>query len=531
MFDFDRYRDRGARRLPLLFLAAALLALSACDGLTDGILPDTSPPDVAYVGIDGGDEVNAPDVTIEAFAQDDRAVDDVRWSTNRGAGGPCTFLGGGSWRCEAIPLPVGDTRITIRAWDVAGNVGSASLTVTRPGSTDATAPTVTFLGIDDGDEVTASEVTIEAFAQDDVAVDDVRWSTNRGASGACDALGGGSWNCGPIPLPYGDTLVTLRAWDVAGNVGSTSLTVTRPESPTSPPPSGDFDIELFFYEHTFTSSQLAAFEDAASRWEELVIGDLEDLPFDNSEEAACLAPDAPEPVVSTTVDDLLIFVTSGGDGSVGGVLGIAGPCLSRSSGPDAGTNAVGFMEFDDADLADLESRGNLLDVIVHEMGHVLGIGTNWEYPPYYELLSYTASDGAPDCATASGFTDLPDYVGASGVAAYDDLGGSGWIPVEESGGIGTQCGHWDEETFGNELMTGFLEEGQDNPLSEMTVASLEDIGLTVDTSRADPYTLPLFPADVGGEKPGLDLAGREILLPPRGTIDPDTGEITLFDAR
>src|SRR6056297_598770 len=105
MFPFDRFRDRGARSLPLLFVAAALLALSACDDLTDGIVPDTSPPNVAYVEVDDGDEVNAPDVTIEALAQDDRAVDRVRWSTNRGTSGVCTSLGSGSWRCGPVPLP------------------------------------------------------------------------------------------------------------------------------------------------------------------------------------------------------------------------------------------------------------------------------------------------------------------------------------------------------------------------------------------------------------------------------------------
>ena len=34
--------------------------------------------------------------------------------------------------------------------------------------------------------------------------------------------------------------------------------------------------------------------------------------------------------------------------------------------------------FDTADLASLESDGRLLGVILHEMGHVLGIGTIWE---------------------------------------------------------------------------------------------------------------------------------------------------------
>ena len=36
------------------------------------------------------------------------------------------------------------------------------------------------------------------------------------------------------------------------------------------------------------------------------------------------------------------------------------------------------MSFDTADLASMEADGTLVDVITHEMGHVIGIGTIWE---------------------------------------------------------------------------------------------------------------------------------------------------------
>ena len=35
------------------------------------------------------------------------------------------------------------------------------------------------------------------------------------------------------------------------------------------------------------------------------------------------------------------------------------------------------MTFDTADLQAMEANGTLVDVITHEMGHVLGIGTIW----------------------------------------------------------------------------------------------------------------------------------------------------------
>jgi hypothetical protein len=384
---------------------------------------------------------------------------------------------------------------------------------------DTTPPTLDVLGIADGDTVSAPEVTITVLAQDDRELDRVTWRTDRGAGGLCTPLADPRFACGPIPLPFGPTTITLTAWDAAGTPTERTLGVTRPVPPSG---GGAFDIELLFYDHAFTPSQLAAFDAAAARWERIVVGDLESFPIDRAAGQSC---GQDEPAVSTTVDDLLIFVTSDGDGSVGGVLGVAGPCLSRGSGADLGTNAVGFMEFDAADLGALEADGDLVETIVHEMGHVLGFGTNWEFPPF-DLLAYVPSDGAPDCRSASGFLADPTYTGLSGVDAWRDLGGAGDVPVEESGGLGTQCGHWDEETFGRELMTGFLQSGQVNPLSELTIASLEDLGLTVDRSQADAYALPLGPGAL--EPSGHDLAGREILLRPRGTIDPATGEVELF---
>ena len=37
-----------------------------------------------------------------------------------------------------------------------------------------------------------------------------------------------------------------------------------------------------------------------------------------------------------------------------------------------------MMQFDTADLAEMEADGSLVRVIIHEMGHVLGFGTIWD---------------------------------------------------------------------------------------------------------------------------------------------------------
>jgi hypothetical protein len=48
--------------------------------------------------------------------------------------------------------------------------------------------------------------------------------------------------------------------------------------------------------------------------------------------------------------------------------------------------------------------------------------------------------------------------------------------------------HWRDGVFDPELMTGFLDAGS-NPLSVVTIASLADLGYTVDVNQADPFTL------------------------------------------
>lgn len=54
---------------------------------------------------------------------------------------------------------------------------------------------------------------------------------------------------------------------------------------------------------------------------------------------------------------------------MGNVLGTAGPFITRTSN---GLPIVGSMIFDIADIDALRASGELVDVILHEMGHVLG---------------------------------------------------------------------------------------------------------------------------------------------------------------
>ena len=99
-----------------------------------------------------------------------------------------------------------------------------------------------------------------------------------------------------------------------------------------------------------------------------------------------------------------------------------------------------------------------------------GIGTLWE------TTGVTGTD-RQNCP----------YRGPKANAEYTAISGCSVVPTELDGSEGTRCGHWDEVCMGNELMTGFLDAGN-NPLSRISIASLEDIGYEVDYRNVDSYT-------------------------------------------
>jgi hypothetical protein len=135
-------------------------------------------------------------------------------------------------------------------------------------------------------------------------------------------------------------------------------------------------------------------------------------------------------------------------------------------------------------------------VIMHEMGHVLGIGTLWD-----KFRKEDADDVDSD----------PRFVVENAVAGYQLLGGlRGDIPVANTGGTGTRNVHWRESTFEDELMTGFAT--GDMPVSIMTVNSLQDSGYTVDESKTEAYSILL--AQQSSSKGSLNKArtfGDDIL--------------------
>ena len=256
-------------------------------------------------------------------------------------------------------------------------------------------------------------------------------------------------------------------------VATTSLSVTF--TAVAAADHSAFNIGLR-YLSTATTAQQLAFTNARLRWESVVSADLADVPLASSAEDC--GPGSP--AVNQTIDDVLILVRLVAIDGPGNILGGAGPCFVRDPGDPL--TVMGVMQFDTDDLEQLETDGFLGDVILHEMGHVLGIGTLWEFQ------GLLADPSLPSSPTAD-----PHFTGAQAIDAFDDAGGVAYVagakvPVENTGGEGTADAHWRESVLGTELMTGFIGAGQ-NPLSRITVASLADQGYPIDLAAADSYTI------------------------------------------
>jgi subtilisin-like proprotein convertase family protein len=143
-----------------------------------------------------------------------------------------------------------------------------------------------------------------------------------------------------------------RAFQDGGRLRRWSLAIT-----TGAPPEPAFRIDVRF-RGGLTVAQQDAFAAAAQRWSEIIVGDLPDIRVNGE-----------------LVDDVVIEASGVPIDGPRGVLGQAGPTRLR---PGSFLPAWGMMQFDTADLAQMEADGSLVRVIIHEMGHVLGFGTIWD---------------------------------------------------------------------------------------------------------------------------------------------------------
>lgn len=279
--------------------------------------------------------------------------------------------------------------------------------------------------------------------------------------------------CTPDPSGPPPPAVASTTTNPVTSPAMTTVPLTTVRSATGP----GFTITIRFAA-TLPTAQVQpaidAFNTAAVNWERVITGDLSDVTPSNFNGCGGAGPVG-------LIDDVVIDVSVGPNDGIGGVLGSAGWCARTGT-----TARAGSMTFDSADVGIWLALGKFDRVVTHEMGHVLGIGTMWPYTAY--LNTSNPSD--------------PRFTGPHAVAAWNLLSGNTdtGVPVEATGGTGTALAHWRESTFRSEIMTGWISLGA-SPLSTVSIASLADLGFTVDVNRADPYVLGSL---MGAVTPSVD---------------------------
>ena len=146
-------------------------------------------------------------------------------------------------------------------------------------------------------------------------------------------------------------------------------------------------------------------------------------------------------------------------------------------------------------------------VVLHELGHILGIGPFWSSsdPIYAPITSYT---DANDSTTKYYYTGTNAFKQYKSYLSSDLSNAVVGLPIEDNGGSGTADVHPEEGLenevssdtryingifhpgINEELMTGWMEGSPtDTPLSRVTLGFLEDMGYIVNYSDAESFSI------------------------------------------
>ena len=219
-------------------------------------------------------------------------------------------------------------------------------------------------------------------------------------------------------------------------------------------PDSPFDIELVFLDD-FTEEEQEIWHRIARRWESAIQMDFPDYTFSGGHSTTCGDHLVGIPA-GAQIDDVRIYIVKFASPRQGGY---GAPYIKRSSSmPIAG--CVGIR----AGLGDLHSVWN---IGLHEIGHVLGIGTTWINSGLLLRLNGNVHFAGPQAIAAFNRAGGTDYQGAKVPVTRDRF-------------------HWHSSVLSGEFMTGT---GGDNAFSAITLGALSDLGYTVDFSAADPYEL------------------------------------------
>lgn len=466
-------------RTTRLALTALLAMLAACSG--EGTEPPPQPAAVVATTPTtlATATVGSVVATVPAFEVRDGDGDplaDVAVTVTASSGGSVA----------GAPTVSLDGATAAGTWTLGNVAGQQSLTVTAAGI----APLVFFIGASAG-----APIEIARFAGNNQAGQALAVVPGPIRAKVADAFGNGvpdvevTWTVesggGQLAAPTSVTSTTGVATAPAWTLGATGVQTISASAGalevTFNASSSAYQVDVRYLVSTPNATVQAAFTSAAARIATVITGDAPDLLLNNYIGHRDCQGGASAPAISETIDDIIIFASVEAIDGPGNVLGSASPCIARSGG----VTLIGFMRFDSADLDALAASGRLQNVILHEMLHVIGVGTLWMSRGRQEGYDQPDSRFTGPLAREACVNNGGAVPCAIAVPAENCLD----LPIGQECGPGTQDSHWKESIFQSELMTGYLGSGL-NPLSTITLQSLADIGYVVNLLPADDYGVP-----------------------------------------
>lgn len=236
---------------------------------------------------------------------------------------------------------------------------------------------------------------------------------------------------------------------------------------------GTFTIEPRLLGQSLKPAQRATVEEAARRVSALITSGYQPIHL-NVPKGEC---DRHLPSIDETLDHFVVYVVVRRVNR--DVYADSIPCTLHN-----GTflPAYGMVDLNTTGLNDL-TREDLLDTMMHEMLHTLGIGSLWLRA---DRISVDGTKDRAGLITRVGSRYF--YTAPAALAAYRALGGR----QKEGIPLDNDASHWRGSAVCSELMSG--ESGKYtervNPISPITLAALQDLGYSVDLSKASRYILP-----------------------------------------
>ena len=259
-------------------------------------------------------------------------------------------------------------------------------------------------------------------------------------------------------------------------------------------PTQAFNIDLQFFDNVDYKYRLAL-QRAANRWESVIQGDLTNISFWSDPLDEWSSSLGARVYFKGTVDDLRIIVRA--TPLSGATVARSGVLYVRTYG---GLPIVSGIALDQ-DALKTEAPEDVERILLHEIAHCLGFGTTNLWDSFVQEWPATRT-----------YHD-PHFDGLFASISFDIAGGRNYagekVPIDRIDG-----GHW-RSTLGDELLAKGWTYPYRQPLSEITVGALSDMGYNVSFYGAEHYATPTAASK---RQTGQDARGSDWCKVVRGPV-------------